>query len=118
MNVQLWDPNKTVKTVAVGTPVYSDALKVINTDGYFSLQYYFTAVVAGGTAAFDVESSNDGVNFVACNTQISTGQAASTWALKEVIMVPCKYARIKVTASTQNITNLNAWFYGVERVSA
>lgn len=120
MNVQIFDGSATYNTAAAATTT-SAVMKVINTDGYFSLQWSFAN--AGGTATLKVLSSNDGVNFVDCNTVIGGATvapvAATVTAMAEVIMVPCKWCKITCLANGgAGITLLNVWFYGVERVSA
>lgn len=117
MNVQIWDA-KAVTYSTNPTLLTSDAMKVINTDGYFSLQWKITGA---GTVTFYVFTSNDNATFLNVNPTIASAQTVSTGVsganMAEVIMVPAKFCKIQASVTVGDVV-INAWFYGVERVSA
>jgi hypothetical protein len=106
------------QAVVVGTPVISDAIKLTTCGCYFSLQWYFTSAGGNATATIEVLSSNDGVNFVDCNNDIAAaGTTDNTHGFAEVVIIPSMYIKFKVTAAGENITSLNAFFFGTDKAT-
>ena len=100
-----------------GSSVTSEAIKVklLNPEGFFSLQVTQVSTGTTGTTKFEVLCSNDGTTFIVPEDkagtaidEIVTAHADGTKIYAFPAFPVCKEIKIKATASVANVTSLTA----------